>query len=493
MDTVTFNFVSAVSVTSATNTLITVNEPAGFSTPVGSANQIPITVQPTTLTPTNATVGQNLETTAQVNLGARVTATTPITISSSDPTKLLFSTDPTAPGSQTIVMNVVCTPQGCGSSTQPFYVYGLASSGTVGYTATAASIGTATGLVTMTPSGIVLENPFGQVGGDFFAVSGNTPNFLNVDTVRLDSAGNFAEQQALAGGQSVSVDVTSSNRNVGTVTTPVVITGGGFNNTTQFTAVGAGATMLAVNTPPGFTSPLAGASLTATVNNPNINLNSGYTIGQNLEQQGTFFLGVPAPATGASVLLTVTSGALLLSNSATTPGSAQIIVNVPAGQFVGSFYMFGTDSIGSATISASSSGYNSATGVNSLAPSGIVVSDVFVDIDPTMGSFDINTTRASNNTSVAVSTAILDSSTFRFVAAQALAPTANGLPLQAGVIDGSPAVGTLASSATIAIGASTTALPFTPLTVGTTTITASRPQGFATPQSGRTVNVNVTQ
>src|SRR5262249_27636435 len=151
VDTINVNFNSATSVSTQTNTIITANTPATFTTPAANANVIPITVQPTTLTPTNATVGKGLQTTAQIILGAKVTATTPIPTTSTDPSRVVFPPARDVAGQQPITMTVVCLPQGCGSATQPFYVQGLASSGTVGYPATA-SIGTATGLITLTPS-----------------------------------------------------------------------------------------------------------------------------------------------------------------------------------------------------------------------------------------------------------------------------------------------------------------------------------------------------
>jgi hypothetical protein len=438
---------------------------------------VAVTVQATQLTPSNVTVGKNLEAAAQIVLSTGVSSDLVVTLTSSDSTKVLLSTDPTLPGTSTITMTVKAPS----NHTQVFYVYGLASSGTSGYTATATGFGTTTGLVTLAPSGFVLEGPSG-IGQDFFAVTGGYPTSVNVDSAILDGSGNYVQEQALAGGQSANVAVTSSLSSVGTVGSPVTITGGNYTATTQFTALGQGTTLLSAVAPSGFSTPQY-SSLHATVNSPNILIDTGNNIGMNLELQGTIFLGASAPSSGASVVLTVTAGKVLLSPTATGSGSTSITVAIPAGQFIGTYYMYGQDTVGSATITATSAGYNGGSGVENLTPSGVVI------YGPNGLGYPLSASVSAGNTTVDVSTAQLDASD-NFVQMQPLAPTSNG-PLQAFLNSTVTTVGAFTSPAIILVGSGTATVQFTPLQTGSMVISVPTPPGFTTPAADATLAVTV--
>src|SRR6185437_3226993 len=101
--------------------------------------------------------------------------------------------------------------QGNRSTSLDFYVHGLAASGNVFYTAAAAGFGSNTGTVTLNPSGVVIQGPFG-FGNPLLTTSGAPPTNVTVMTAMLDGGGNFVEIQALAGGANpVQIDVSSSN------------------------------------------------------------------------------------------------------------------------------------------------------------------------------------------------------------------------------------------------------------------------------------------
>src|SRR5438876_106307 len=132
--------------------------------------------------------------------------------------------------------------------------------------------------------------------------------------------------QALAGGASVNVNVTSSNTAVGTISTsPVTIIGGSVGATTQFIKGSTGGSSdLTVGTPAGFDTP----SITytkVTANSPSQSFFLGcdqMAIGQNLEASCTVQIGQPA---ASDTVVTVTSNnpsQLLLSNTPTGLGSA---------------------------------------------------------------------------------------------------------------------------------------------------------------------------
>jgi hypothetical protein len=89
----------------------------------------------------------------------------------------------------------------------------------------------------------------------FNATVGGGTATITVYMAQLDPAtNNVVALQALAGGKSVSVNLTSSVPSVGTIASPVTISGGPFSATgvaTQFTPVSAGTTFVTIATPSG--------------------------------------------------------------------------------------------------------------------------------------------------------------------------------------------------------------------------------------------------
>src|ERR1019366_10686477 len=112
---------------------ITVSEPAGFITPAGGANVLAVTITNLGMScaGVGVTVGQNLENFTTCSLSGAAQSDTTVTLTSNDPTKLLLSTDPTVAGSVVITRTI----RAGGSSTAPFYVYGLGNSGTATFSA----------------------------------------------------------------------------------------------------------------------------------------------------------------------------------------------------------------------------------------------------------------------------------------------------------------------------------------------------------------------
>ena len=351
-DTLTTQFTAGTTVGSTT---IAVTEPNGFSTPAANANVVPVTIQANSVIPGNVTVGFDLEETTSVSLQGTVTDITVVTITSNAPSQFLLSPDATSPGAATITVTI---PAGFGK-TPPFYVYGLASSGTATYTVTVPGFGSANGTVTLAKSGFVLSGPFG-VGQDFSTttLSPASANAIDVFSVQLDSTGNYAVLESVAGGLSISVNVGVNPTGIGSITTsPVTFTGGVNDVTTFFQPLANGTTAITAGTPAGFTTPATWGSVNATVTTPNITLgqNGSYTVGLNLEQQALIFLGAPVPSGGVTITLSSTSG-LRLSATGADSGSTQIQLNLTAGTNSATYYIYGEGSSGTGTVSASGPG-----------------------------------------------------------------------------------------------------------------------------------------
>ncbi len=392
----TTQFTAGTSVVSST---ITASEPAGFSTPASGANALAVTVTNQQMSCASVTVGQNLENLTSCSLTGAAQSDTTVTLTSNDPSKLLLATDPSAPGAVVITRTI----RAGGSITTPFYVYGLGNSGTATFGASGGGF-TATGTVTLAKSGFVLAGPFG-LGSDFLATAGGAPLDVMVQTALLDASGNYVDTQSLAGGLTAQVTVTSSNTSVGSISgSPAVITGANNSANVQFQAATSGTTALTAVTPAGYTTPAQFATINATVGQPRIVIDSGNTIGKNLERAGTIILlGAAAPANGLAVHLTVTTGLVSLSTTGTDAGFNSIDVTIPAGQSSGTYFMYGLDLSGTATITATAPGYTTGTGTEFLTPSGIVVAGPLG-----VGFTTFNTPLASGDQTLSISTAQLD-------------------------------------------------------------------------------------
>ena len=471
VDTASAQFTAGNTATSST---ITAVPPAGFSTPAGNANVVAVTVQPVSVIAGNASVGQDLETTTQVTIQGTAPADTVVTLTSADPSRLLLSNTPTATGSASITV----TLRSGFSSTPPFYVYGVGNSGTVQYTASVPGFGTGNGTITLGRSAVLLSGPAGT-GNDFTTTTGSSDSFLNVSTALIDGPGAPIAQN-VAGGFSVSVAVTSSNTAVGTITvSPLTIGAGNNSNTTQFHAISSGTTTLSAAGSAPFVIPSTGGSLVATVSTPKI-LVSADSVGKGLEQQGSVFLAAAAPAGGVNVTLTVTSGAASLSATGTDAGSASITINIPAGNFVGSYFVYGNDVAGTATIQATAPGYASGTTTVSLVPSGVVIGGTFG-----LGS-GVSTTVGGADQTLSISTAKLDPA--EGIVIQALK---GGSSLTVNLTNSTPSVGSVPGSVTIAAGTDTKTANFHPLASGTTFIGVVQPAGFSTPAQYTQLQANV--
>ena len=163
---------------------------------------------------TTITVGNKLETPVNCTLqGATPSGAVTVMLTSNNSSLVQFSTSPTGAGSGSIsVTTTFNTFTGQWNSTTPtFYVYGLGSSGVVGYTAAASGYSTYNGSVAPAPSGFVLGT---STPGQGFTTILDGASTINVWSYALDSSGEILQTQALAGGQpSVTLTVSNSNSN----------------------------------------------------------------------------------------------------------------------------------------------------------------------------------------------------------------------------------------------------------------------------------------
>src|SRR5262249_47624565 len=157
------------------------------------------------MTAPNVTVGQNLETTASISLSGVVGSSgATLTITSSDPSKVKFSATPDGAGSGTLNLDLPPNAHG----TPDFSVQGFDKAGSVTYTSQADGFGTATGTVTLAPSGIVFTTSFGGPPNPILAAAGGSPVPVTVFSAILDASGNWVSTMPVAGGTQATVTIT---------------------------------------------------------------------------------------------------------------------------------------------------------------------------------------------------------------------------------------------------------------------------------------------
>ena len=471
---------------------VTAAAPAGFTLPLGGSNTVAITVVPSGLVAVNASVGRNLQTAMRFTLnspapnsGCFVTNSgiicgLPVTVTSSDASRVRFSPGGTASNDDLGLATITVVVPAGRTSSQEFFVQGFQSGGAVPYTISGPGFGNSSANVSLFPAGFVLISPFGR-GADFFTTSGAANSELSVVAARLDGGGNFMETQALRGDLIVNVPVISASTGVGTITaSPLNIVGPVNSGSTQFRPLSNGTTLLSAVAPSGFTTPSSGGSLNATVRTPQV-IVSAVTVGRNLQTTSTLLLGQPAPTGGVNVTFTSGSAQLLLSTGPNTPGTATIVVNVPAGQSAAFFYLQGFTDTGFASYSVQAPNYAGTSGAVTFAPSGIVIAG------PLGVGIGFGTTVGGGNQAITVSTALLDASNI-FQSTQALAA---GLTQVVSLTNSFAAAGSFPATAIITGGNSDVNVNFSPASVANTTLGVLNPSGYSLPTTGRSVLVQV--
>ncbi len=465
----------------AGSTTVSVAAPAGFSVPVAGAS-VTAVVNQAGLSCAAVTVGRNLAAAAACSLqGGVPVAGLPVTLTSSDPAKVLLSKTANAAGAASITVSTVGTPGG-GVVLPGFYVYGVTDSGESGFTAQAPGFGMTPAVVTLTPSALAISGP-GGIGASSF-VAFNATTSIAITPVRLNASLQYAEAQALAGGITAVVNVANSNPAVGTIPAgPVTLTGGSTGVFLQFQRGGAGASDLSLDTPAGFTAAPALAKLTANVLAQGFSLScDGGTVGQNLQMACSVTVGQPAPFGGLAVSLTSNDPAkMLLSATAAGDGASAITVTIPAGNTTGVYYAQALGNAGVVTQTAAVAGFTSRDASMTLAPSGVVITGpvglfLFASISSGTLPVDVYTAVLTPDHS------FMDFQPLRGGAGQLLVTLASS----------APAAGTITPVVAIDGGSGHATAAFTPVSSGSTTIAAQLPEGWTGANNRTSMTVFVT-
>jgi hypothetical protein len=427
-----------------------------------------VALQPLTLP--NATVGKDLQISTTASLPAATPTNLTVTITSSDPSKVLLSTSPTVSGSASINLSV-----GAGSAATPlFYIQSLAASGTVTLTASGNGYGDGTAVVTLAQSGFYL------VPTSLSTTTLSSDSTVAISVATLDANRQIVTAQPLRGGIApVQVNVTSSDPTKGTIaTSPVTFGANSSQGSTTFHPLAAGSTVITAGAPAGFTQVNIRDHLTADVTQPGI-IMSAATIGKDLQLAYVVTLQT---SQANPTTLTVTSldpTKLLVSASPTVAGSSSAAIPVPANTTGVLVYVQALQSSGTAALKASTPGFADGQANITLGSSGFFLETV-----------DFGTTTLSSDTTISISTGLMDSSR----------NLSSRQPLRAGmssvsvnVASSDTSKGTITSSPVVFSGnVGNLTTKFHPIAAGSSTISIDVPAGFTAPSKTQQAIATIT-
>jgi hypothetical protein len=475
------------------NATLSINQPAGFTAPA-IRQQLAVTIQQASFYVYSSTaVGKNLEAPLQFSgPGIGVSQSLPVTVTSSDPSRLLVAPDANTPGSASITVNY--------SDLSKINVQSLDDHGSVTVTVSAPTLNTGTVQVALAPAGIgiyVSVNPgyppsgSTMQNGQYFTTT-QSPNTTMTPAIYIIQANGQplgANQNVRPGLGPLQVNFTSSNINVGVVTnsTLTLVSTGYGQPTTGFAPVGIGETDITLSQPAGFVPVPGFSTLSFNVTAPGF-APVAFVLGKDMFTQSIVYLpaNVSTPQTNVAVTLTCSdpSQVLLSADAGSTPGGT-LTVTLVAGKTASSpFYVHALGNSGMVTIAVTASGY--ADGAINITLAGTT----FVFSGYAIGQ----TILQSGPKSVTVSPMVVVPN-----------GPSQGPPYGAMIRPGAPPITvTVASSdpSTVSVdnpqivfkgGASSATFMYRPLQVGQATLSLAVPPGYAPPGAGGQLTITVTE
>ena len=450
------------------STVMSLVTPPGFTTPAEKQNATITVIAPRIYNESsNIAVGRDLQVQRYAYFDNGPSPTTDVTISVDDDSVATLSTDPTQEGSKIITLS------GASGKTK-YYIQGR-KIGTTVITKSAPGYSSATDTVTVNPSGFMFSSP--DITTNDYAA--NTQVSVGSAMLKPDTL-KRVEYQPLRAGLNISVPISSSDINVGTVAPSAI--GFAANTTTayaSFDPVGVGSCVVSIQTPPGFDTPSEGQSISATVNLPKIKTPNILSAGKDLESSSMFALeSVPPEPVDVTVSVDDPSVALISNSSSIEGVKSFTFTHVNSASFI-DFVAQGV-SVGTTNIRISAQGYSDVTVLLTVYPSGFL----FGSNPMRFGSYiSIDTTTMSTDTSFSILSAFCDSRSV--IVCQPVRPGVE--PPIIKVLCSDTSVGNVVNDAIAFIGGSQSAGSyFHPLNPGNCTLSIIQPDGFVAPTGGQT-------
>jgi hypothetical protein len=189
------------------------------------------------------------------------------------------------------------------------------------------------------------------------------------------------------GAADIPITISSSNSDVLGVDTPQVLFKAGSSSAdVVFRPLATGPASLLLSAPPGYVNDPKQSQLDFNVVGAALNAPQAITLGRDLQTS----LGVnPEVAFSGPTILTVVSSdpsSVLVSDSATSPGRAQITLTAQPNQQLPSYYIQSLKDNGSATVTISADGYQSSSTTVTMVPAAAVFANSTDTLDVFTGA-----------------------------------------------------------------------------------------------------------
>ena len=342
---------------SAGEAILRLATPPGFVTPAGRT-EIPVLAEsPRLLIYPPEAIGMNLQRAIGIGVEQMPPNRPALTITSSDPQRLLVSSDPRREGSASVTVpaTAVGYPQ--------VWAQALADEGAVTLTAKADQLREAVTQLRLTHSAFAI----GQSELETTVLS--QPSQI---AVLVGPRGLSSEQTLRAGISPVTVELTNSDRSIGTLSSShLVFESGDRGKTSQFRPLAPGTSRITARVPDGFSQPLYGGDMNVTVRWPKLAAGN-FVIGKDLQMAAQASADAPFPAGLSARITSLDPTKLLVSRSPDGQGMASVIA--PVAGLSGHFWLQALVSEGTASYRVEAEGFEPATATVKFVPSGVVFS-----------------------------------------------------------------------------------------------------------------------
>jgi hypothetical protein len=229
-----------------TTVSITAQPNANFSLPSNRDGVVGVTVTAPNarFNLSTALVGDELQMPLRVFLAENPPNPITVTVEISATAVAIISKDATAQGSATVTFENVSA-----ATVGTIYVQGLTLNGATQVRVSAPGYNDDTTDINVVDSGF-------RISGAFSNINAGSSRNLSVSSASLYPNGTFSASQQVRGGASFDIPVSSSLTAVGTVTSPVTLSGGDNTKTTTFNAIAPGTTTIKITQPAGFAPPV---------------------------------------------------------------------------------------------------------------------------------------------------------------------------------------------------------------------------------------------
>jgi hypothetical protein len=389
-----------------------------------------------------------------------------VSVTSSDPTRVLVSASPTVAGQASAVI------KGQGPQNTVVYVQALAGSGTASLTFSAAGYQNASITVNLAPVAVELTTPSNL--STLTPLSAPLAFQAKLDT--FTSGYSTSAPVLRPGAAPVSVQAAFSGTAIGTLSpSQITFNPGDSTQPFSFQATTPGTSLLTLSVPAGFADPVALRQQLLTVVPASVNFANPLSVGYDLQRPNYIALASPV---GSALNFTLTSSdpsRLLLANQANPNGVSSVVVTIAANQSSStSFSLLGLASSGTVALNVSAPGLSQSPTVT-LLPSGFILGS-------TPGTVGVNAPLT-----LTVLPEALDAQTFaplgNFSLRPGIAPISTAIASSNGAVIASPI------SILLSGGNSQNSVNVLPRVAGTTTLSLQAPPGFQAPSSGASITL----